>query len=168
MNAVLIWLPFQEVMLDMCRWIMYFGKFQPLFTFIRKHNKVSVIWRSNNAQLLCQQPYVFFIDKTLSTQKQRYPFLWQILTRCTPFYWEKSHILDFLFKIEIRQVHLDWRCFQSALSKLAPVRAIFVGFQWFAHHFDEDCLTNQNLFRNQNRTSVARAVTILVCSSLYM
>ncbi len=51
---------------------------------------------------------------------------------------------QFLCKIEIRQVQLDWRRFQSMywVSQLAPVQEIFVEFQLFACHFDEGCLTN--------------------------
>jgi hypothetical protein len=57
-----------------------------------------------------------------------------------------SHSLDFLFTIKIRPLHLDWHNFRSTLPKLGPDWSIFVSVQRLARHFDDNCLTNLNLF----------------------
>ncbi len=86
---------------------------------------------------------------TLRTKKHCYPFIFgRIFFKqfSHHFNWELSHNFDFLFKIKIPPLQLDWHCFQSKEPKLAPVQSIFVSFWRFTPHLDENCLTNLNLF----------------------
>jgi hypothetical protein len=53
--------------------------------------------------------------------------------------------------------NFDWQRFQSSKPELAPDGSIFVGFERFASHFDENCLTSQN----QKQTIVAHTRKIL-------
>jgi len=96
-------------------------------------------------------------------KKRRHHFIfWQILTICTSFSEKGPTILILYSKYKSDHCSSVGIILNVQNKKLSPVQSIFVGFWWLACHFDENCLTNLNLFSIKSQTIVTQTATILV------
>jgi hypothetical protein len=86
---------------------------------------IKIVCKFVSNVLLCTQ----CCELKVVHQKQFHHFIfWLILTIRTSFSRELSHSFDFLFKIKIRPLQLNWHCFKSTKPELDSVQSVIVGF----------------------------------------